>query len=113
MLVLSHEAIQLATLVDIAPCSLLAASVSSIFGNPSEQNRIMAGAIILYSAAYGFFAAYIGARSIISFLFYLSPSDWLPERQHTRAEQGTGGAEESQVEHSNPSGSNGPSAHGT
>ena len=67
----------------------LATSVSSIFGSPSEQNKIMAGAIILYAAAYGFFAAYVGARSIISFLFYLSPSDWLPERHHTQAEQDT------------------------
>jgi hypothetical protein len=75
--------------------SELATFVSGIFGNPSTQNKTMAGAIILYSVIFGFFAAYIGARSILTFLFYLSPSDWLPERQHIQAEQSTGGAGDS------------------
>jgi hypothetical protein len=72
--------------------SELATFVSNIFGSPSAQNKTMTGAIILYSAVFGFFAAYIGARSILTFLFYLSPSDWLPERQHIEAKQGTGDA---------------------
>lgn len=84
----------------------LAASVSSIFGNPSTQNRIVAGAIILYSAVLGFFASYIAARSIVTFIFYLSPSDWLSGRQQTQAEQGTGGAEKSPTERSGLPGSN-------
>jgi len=73
----------------------LATFVSGIFGSPSTQNKTMAGAIILYSTVFGFFAAYIGARSILTFLFYLSPSDWLPEPQHIQAEKGRGGAGDS------------------
>ena len=72
----------------------LATFVSGIFGGHTTQNSVMAGAIIIYSAAHGFFAAYIGARSIVTFIFYLSPSDWIPERQHRQANQGTGSAEE-------------------
>lgn len=73
----------------------LATFVSGIFGNPSTQNKTMAGAIILYSTVFGFFAAYIGARSILTFLFYLSPSDWLPEQQQIQAEKDRDGAEDS------------------
>ena len=58
----------------------------------------MAGAIILYSVLFGFFGAYIAARSIITFLFYLWPSDWIPEQQDTQVTQESGGDEESQVE---------------
>lgn len=72
----------------------LATSVSSIFGNPSAQNKVMAGAILLYAGAYGFFAAYIAARSIVTFLFYISPSDWLSEGQDGQPKQGIGDAEE-------------------
>lgn len=78
----------------------LTTSVSSIFGSPSMENRIVAGATILYSAVLGFFAAYIAARSIITFLFYISPSDWLSEQQQTQTEQGTDGNERSQAERS-------------
>jgi hypothetical protein len=86
----------------------LATSVSSIFGSPSAQNKIVASAIILYSAVFGFFACYIAARSIITFIFYLSPSDWLRERQQTQAKQDTDGAEGRQAERSIPPGSNEP-----
>src|SRR6516162_1933083 len=84
----------------------LATSVSSIFGSPSTQNKIVAGAIILYSAVFGFFACYIAARSIITLVFYLSPSDWLRERQQTQAKQDTDGAEGRQAERSILPGSN-------
>src|SRR5271165_1922063 len=47
----------------------LATFVSSIFGSPSAQNKTMAGALILYSAIFGFFACYIAARSIITVIF--------------------------------------------
>jgi hypothetical protein len=83
----------------------LATSLSSIFGSPSTQNRIVAGAIVLYSTVFGFFACYIAARSIITFIFYLSPSDWLRERQHTQAKQDTGGAEGRQAQRSRLPGS--------
>jgi hypothetical protein len=76
----------------------LATSVSGIFGAPSAQNKTMAGAIILYAAAFGFFGAYIAARSIITFLFYLSPSDWIRERQDIRAKRGLGAGEWSPTE---------------
>jgi hypothetical protein len=86
----------------------LATSVSSIFGSPSTQNRIVAGAIILYSAVFGFFACYIAARSIITLILYLSPSDWLGELQHTHTRQDTGGAEGRQAERPSLPGSNDP-----
>ena len=86
----------------------LATSVSSIFGSPSTQNRVVAGAIILYSAVFGFFACYIAARSIITLIFYLSPSDWLREPQHTHPKQDTGGAEGRQAERPSLPGSNDP-----
>lgn len=78
----------------------LTTSVSSIFGSPTMENRIVTGATILYSAVLGFFAAYIAARSIITFLFYISPSDWLSELQQTQAGRGTGSSERSQAERS-------------
>ena len=71
---------------------------SSIFGSPSEQNKVMAGSIILYSAVLGFLVIYLGARSIVMFLFYLSPSDWIPERQGIQAETDPGETEEPEVE---------------
>jgi hypothetical protein len=83
----------------------LTVSVSSIFGSPSMQNRIVAGAIIFYSAAFGFFSGYIAARSIITGIFYISPSDWFGAQQRTRAKQDTGGAERPQAERSGLSGS--------
>jgi hypothetical protein len=73
----------------------LTAFVSSIFGSPSPQNTTMAGGVILYSATFGFFGAYIAARSIITFLFYLSPSDWIPEQGGSRAEQNGDAVEKS------------------
>jgi len=76
----------------------LATFVSSIFGNPSEQNKVMTGSIILYSAILGFLAIYLGARSIVMFLFYLSPSDWIPEYQDIQAETDPGETEEPQIE---------------
>jgi hypothetical protein len=76
----------------------LATSVSGIFGTPSAQNKTMAGAIILYAAVFGFFGAYIAARSIITFLFYLSPSDWIRERQDILAKRGLGAEEGSPTE---------------
>jgi hypothetical protein len=76
----------------------LATFASSIFGNPSEQNKVMAGSIILYSAILGFLLIYLGARSIVMFLFYLSPSDWIPERQGIQTETDPGETEEPQVE---------------
>jgi hypothetical protein len=75
----------------------LATFASSIFGNPSEQNRVMAGSIILYSTVLGFLVIYLGARSIVMFLFYLSPSDWIPERQGIQAETDPGETEEPQA----------------
>ncbi|HEV2259651.1 MAG TPA: hypothetical protein VGS06_41605 [Streptosporangiaceae bacterium] len=71
---------------------------SSIFGNPSGQNKAMAGSIILYAAILGFLVIYLAARSIVVFLFYLSPSDWIPERQGIQAETDTGEANEPHVE---------------
>jgi len=65
----------------------LTASLSSVFGNSSAQSKAMIGAIILYAAILGFFAAYIAARSIITFIFYLSPSDWIRGRQSIQAEK--------------------------
>ena len=101
-----------ATLVQLGPLTRrfgeLATSVSSIFGNPSTQNKIMAGAILLYSAALGFFASYIAARSIITFIFYLAPSDWFPEQQNPLPKQDTGVVEGPQTEHSGLPGSNDP-----
>jgi hypothetical protein len=82
--------------------STLATSVSSIFGTPSEQNRIMAGSVILYSSILGFLASYIAARSIITFLLNIRPSDWISERQETQSSSDT---EKSKLEHSNPAGS--------
>lgn len=91
-----------ATLVQLGSLSrrigALAASVSSIFGTPSEQNKIMAGAIILYSAVLGFYVFYVGARSIITFLFDILPSDWISERQDMPAKRSPHEAEESQSE---------------
>jgi hypothetical protein len=78
----------------------LTKSVSSIFGSSSTQNRTVAGAIILYSAVFGFFACYIAARSIITLIFYLTPSDWLGERQQAQAKQDAGGAGGRQAERS-------------
>jgi hypothetical protein len=86
----------------------LATSVSGIFGNPSMQNKVMAGAIILYSALFGFFGAYIAARSIITFLFYLSPSDLIPGQLDTQPEHGPDGDEESQVHRTTATGSDSP-----
>jgi hypothetical protein len=95
-----------ATLVQLGPLTRrfgeLATSVSGIFGNPTAQNKTMAGAIILYAAALGFFAAYISARSIITFVFYLSPSDWFPEQQHMPTKQGADGVDESQADTKSP-----------
>jgi len=73
----------------------LATSVSSIFGSPSTQNKVMAGAIILYSALFGFFGAYIAARSIITYLFYLSPSDWMPGQLDMQTKRRPDGDEDS------------------
>ena len=95
-----------ATLVQLGPLthrfSELATSVSGIFGDPTAQNKTMAGAIILYASALGFFAAYISARSIITFVFYLSPSDWFPDQEHMPAKQGAGGVDESQADTKSP-----------
>lgn len=74
----------------------LTASLSSVFGNPTAQSKAMTGAIILYAAILGFFAAYIAARSIITFIFYLSPSDWIRGRQSTQAEKVASGTEAGQ-----------------
>jgi hypothetical protein len=76
----------------------LATSVSSIFGSPSAQNKTMAGAIILYSAIFGFFALYVAARTIITLLFSFSPSDMIPSQQHIPVKQVTSNVEESQAE---------------
>ena len=73
----------------------LAKYVSTIFGAPSAQNQVMAGAIIIYAAAFGFFATYISARSILTFIFYISPSDWLPGRQDAEPKRGADNGEES------------------
>jgi hypothetical protein len=88
--------------------SELATSVSGVFGNPSAQNKAMAGAIILYSTAFGFFGAYISARSIITFLFSLWPSDFISERQDMQAKQGLSGDEESPVQRSTTTSSDDP-----
>jgi hypothetical protein len=77
--------------------SELATFVSGIFGSPSAQNKTMAGAIILYSALLGFFVSYIAARSIITLILSLSPSDWIPEQQIPATKQDTNSVEESQV----------------
>lgn len=76
----------------------LATSVSNIFGSPSTQNKVMAGATILYSALFGFFGAYIAARSIITFLFALSPSDWMPGQLGMQTKREQNGDEDSLVQ---------------
>jgi hypothetical protein len=60
----------------------LAVFSSSIFGNQSEQNKAMAGAVILYSAILGFLTNYTGARTLGTFLYYISPSDFIPELEN-------------------------------
>jgi hypothetical protein len=72
------------------------------------EDKIMAGAIILYSAIFGFFASYIAARSVVTFIFDLASSDWSPEEQNTQAKQDTGVVEASQAERSGLPGSNDP-----
>jgi hypothetical protein len=86
----------------------LATSVSGIFGSPSTQNKVMAGAIILYSALFGFFGAYIAARSIITFLFYLSPADVIAGQLDMQAERKPNGDEGSQVQHATSTGPDNP-----
>ena len=86
----------------------LATFVSGIFGSPSTQNKTMAGAIILYSAILGFFACYIAARSIITLIFSLSPSDLIPEQQSPATKQDTNSAEKSQVVRPDSTGSGHP-----
>jgi hypothetical protein len=82
-----------ATLVQLGPLTRrfgeLAKFASGIFGSSSTQNTAMAGAVILYSVAFGFFVTYIAARSLITFIFYFSPSDWIP-KQEDKQETGTG-----------------------
>jgi hypothetical protein len=79
----------------------LTTSAANIFGAPSEQNKIMAGAIILYSAILGFFVFYIAARSIITFLFNILPSDWISRRQDVPTTQSSSDAKEPEFERSN------------
>src|SRR5262249_21779867 len=86
----------------------LATSVSSIFGSPSTQNKVMAGATILYSALFGFFGAYIAARSIITFLFSLSPSDWMPGHLGMQTKQRPDGDEDSLVQRATSTSSDDP-----
>lgn len=86
----------------------LATFVSSIFGSPSAQNKTMAGAMILYSAILGFFACYIAARSIITVIFSLYPSDLIPGQQTLATKQDTSSAEKSQVERPDSTGSDHP-----
>ena len=94
-----------ATLVQIGSLARrfgdLATFVSSIFGGASEQNKVMAGGIILFFAVFGFFANYVIARSLLTFMFYISPSDWIPERQELQNEQNPSNAEEPQTEFPN------------
>jgi hypothetical protein len=89
-----------ATLVQLGPLLRgfreLATFLSGIFGAPSAQNKALAGAIILYNSVFGFFAMYIAARSIITFLFNMSPDDWFSKGSNILAKQDTGKAEGSQ-----------------
>jgi len=101
-----------ATLVQLGPLARrfgeLAKFVSGVFGSSSAQHTAMAGGIILYSAVLGFFATYVGTRSIITFIFSLSPSYWISEQQHIQTKQGTGDGEKSLVEHPDLNRSNDP-----
>jgi hypothetical protein len=59
--------------------------VAGIFGNEMEaQNQTMAGGIIGYFAILGFLGGYLSARSVVTLLLYLVPSDWLFTRSDRR-----------------------------
>ena len=52
----------------------LARTVAPIFGDSSPQNQVMAGATIIYSVVFGFLAAHVASRTIITVLLYSVPS---------------------------------------
>ncbi len=52
----------------------LARTVAPIFGSPTAQNEVMAGAMIIYSAIFGFIAGYIRARTVLTVVLYMAPS---------------------------------------